>query len=104
MSLTRVAEQPQQPAIPAFQPNISETWEIIGQKEQQILQLQKTILMRAQEANQLHDALLALQAQYDELKRTFEMAGPCEVCDQKHGARDEDGKLVQLPVPEPKEA
>jgi vacuolar-type H+-ATPase subunit I/STV1 len=56
------------PAIPPFQQDINEAWQLIGQKEQYLLQLQKTLLARAQEVNRLDDELKAARARLAELE------------------------------------
>lgn len=49
-----------QAAIPSFQPDINQAWVLLGQKVQYEYQLQTEMLRRAEEANGLHDATLAM--------------------------------------------
>jgi predicted nucleic acid-binding Zn-ribbon protein len=56
------------PVIPSFQHDLNEAWQLIGQKEQYLLQLQKTLLTRAQEVNRLDDELKAARARIAELE------------------------------------
>lgn len=57
-----------QAAIPPFNPDINHAWMILGQETQYKLQLQAEMLRRADEANGLHDATLAMAATITKLQ------------------------------------
>jgi hypothetical protein len=54
--------------IPPPSDDINEAWRLIGQKEMRIVQLMQEMMRRADEANELHDSLLAMQQRVKELE------------------------------------
>jgi hypothetical protein len=62
------------PAIPPFQGNIGEAWELIGQKEHYLTQLQREMLRRADEVNKVDDENAQLKSDNERLQRELEDA------------------------------
>ena len=83
-----------QAAIPSFQPDINQAWVLLGQKVQYEYQLQTEMLRRAEEANGLHDATLAMTRTILRLQTELAQARVDHATSQEDGLRAHENAIA----------